>query len=493
MSDNEEINLPTIRVYANVIYGLKKISDVEVILTNDDTGESFTGVTDSNGECTITIIGSVDELGEPEPYTNLLRDYLVEVSCEHYSTNTNILTTTSDDNQLVLYLVKLDDCQNQILTNKNCKYFHHEPYMTPNNFDLYFDPAKIPSNIIQEPPHELLLRLQATMPLTDILHLNLEKEQNVYSNVVKLHSTAKLKFNTRDLLIQSLPLKIFAIWEDYTESEQLCNKSYEIHYLYDNTIAMSDVVVKLTNKNYPLIHYAQKTDSEGKCTFKDLPYGSYIQELITSEYTLPQTLIEVNCEEETTSLVLGSTLEDSTLDFYINGILSSNQLTDARGKVVTDGNVDYDMGVLTINGSNELSEEEMLNVLLNSDDEEDNVDFTEFTVKIIDINQGTGGASYSNGRLESLLFEYDVGLLRYDEYVDYYDGYLLILTDGTVVDEVTLNGYNNYSAETVSLPIFEEGTNNKVFYQVSYNKKYCTVQMEDIDNLGLDKNEVVLF
>ena len=493
MSEEEVSNLPTITVHVNVMYGLKRISDVEVILTNDDTNTSFTGTTNNNGECDIQISACESEEGILETYEDLLRDYLVEVGCEKYSTNTNVLTTSSKSNQLLLYLVKLDDCQNQILTNKNCKYFHHDPYMTPNNYDIYFDPASIPSNIIQDPPNELLLRLQKTMPLTDILHLNLEKEQNIYLNVVNLYSSAKLKFNIRDLFVQEFALQVMASWTGYEESENLCSKTYEIHYLYNNTIPIRDVVVKLINEEYPLIQYAQKTDENGICSFSELPYGRYIQQIFTSEYSLPQTLINVSKEEEVESILLGSTEEESSIDFYINGILSSNNLSDNHGEVIIDGDSEYDKGELRIDSSNEFSEEDDIGVLLHSNEVREEEDFTEFTVKIIDINQGTVGVTYKDGILESSLLQYEVGQLSYEEYIEYEDGYLIILTEGVLVDEVKLNESNNFSSKTKPLPLFEEGTNNKVFYQAVYNKKYCNVELENIDDVGLIAEEVVLF
>jgi len=54
------------------------------------------------------------------------------------------------------------------------KCFRHEPYMTPNNFDLYFNPLDIPSNVPQENGYNLERRLQKLMPLTKILHLNVD-------------------------------------------------------------------------------------------------------------------------------------------------------------------------------------------------------------------------------------------------------------------------------------------------------------------------------
>lgn len=58
------------------------------------------------------------------------------------------------------------------MVNKHCKHFRHEPYMTPNNYDLYFNPNEIPANINKENAHNLVKRLQKLMPLSKILHVN---------------------------------------------------------------------------------------------------------------------------------------------------------------------------------------------------------------------------------------------------------------------------------------------------------------------------------
>lgn len=420
MSDNENISA---EVNTHVFYGTKKIKNVTVILTNTYTKEEYTATTNNTGDCTIEITTSDEEF--------LLTDYLVEVGCENYSININTFTVTGLSNELVLYLVKLDDCQNQILTTKNCKYFHHDPYMTPNNFDLYFDPNQIPTNIITEPPHELLLRLQKHLPLTKILHLNLDAEQNTYSNVLHLNTSVKLKFNTRDKFITNSNLKIIGVWGNYTESEQVCSKSYEVVYLYDTSIPLKNTIVTLTNVDYPLIKYSGITDEEGKCTIQ-VPYGVYYQQLKTEEYLFAPTRTEINQEEESTRMLLGAV------------------------------------------------------------DEDYNIDFSEFTVRIIDINKGESGIEYNDGVLDSELLNSGVGVLEYDDTnIDYRDGVLIVFT-GEVVDTVVLNSMNNYTVETSSLPIFEEGTNNKIYYMVGYDKNYCNVIIDDIEYIGLEKNEVVL-
>ena len=55
----------------------------------------------------------------------------------------------------------------------NMKIFRNDPYMTPNNFDISFDPREIPSNIECESAYDLEKRLQKLMPLTKKVHVDL--------------------------------------------------------------------------------------------------------------------------------------------------------------------------------------------------------------------------------------------------------------------------------------------------------------------------------
>lgn len=87
-----------------------------------------------------------------------------------------------------------NECTESLLMNKNCKYFHHEPFYTPNNYDIYFDYNSIPSNIKVESAHDLQKRLQRTMPLTKIIHVNLEKEALPQMNMVHMRTDIRLKF-----------------------------------------------------------------------------------------------------------------------------------------------------------------------------------------------------------------------------------------------------------------------------------------------------------
>lgn len=253
-------------VNVQVNYGSNTIQDVPVLLTHTITKNQYEAITDKNGECTIKIGANTLE--------ELMVDYLVEVDCTEYSTNTNIFTATSQSNELLLYLVKVDDCQNQILTNKNCKYFHHDPYMTPNNFDLYFDHSKIPSNIIQESPHNLLKRLQRTLPLTKILHLNLQSEQDTHLNCVNIHTKAKIRFNERILTVEKAPLTIIGKWGVYGESSTEISFQKKFYYTSDYKNPIVGMTVKFVNIEYPLISYSGVTDENGD-TYFSVPIGTY--------------------------------------------------------------------------------------------------------------------------------------------------------------------------------------------------------------------------
>lgn len=80
-----------------------------------------------------------------------------------------------------------------------CKIFLHEPYMTPNNYDIYFDYAGIPSNIPIENADKLTKRLQKLMPLSKKIHLNLDPESLARKN--SIHLLTKLKINNKEVKI----------------------------------------------------------------------------------------------------------------------------------------------------------------------------------------------------------------------------------------------------------------------------------------------------
>ena len=88
--------------------------------------------------------------------------------------------------------------------NRKCKYFHHDPYMTPNNFDLYFDYNSIPMNIDVGATYDLNKRLQRVMPLSKKIHLNLENRESSQSNGFNINTRIRLSFK------KGIPKKIFS-------------------------------------------------------------------------------------------------------------------------------------------------------------------------------------------------------------------------------------------------------------------------------------------
>ena len=91
---------------------------------------------------------------------------------------------------------ELDECENKKTVTK-CKYFHHDPYMTPNNFDLYFNYTNIPSNIYVDGGHDLLKRLQKTLPLSKVLHLNLETKSSPQNNQINLYTYTRIRYKKK--------------------------------------------------------------------------------------------------------------------------------------------------------------------------------------------------------------------------------------------------------------------------------------------------------
>lgn len=70
-----------------------------------------------------------------------------------------------------------------------CKKIHHEPYYTPNNYDLYFDYDSIPANIQPIDAANLEKRLQKLMPLTKIIHVNMDSDALDKINHLNIHTS----------------------------------------------------------------------------------------------------------------------------------------------------------------------------------------------------------------------------------------------------------------------------------------------------------------
>ena len=85
------------------------------------------------------------------------------------------------------------------MVNKHCKHFRHEPYMTPNNYDLYFDPEQIPVNIPRENVPNLTNRLQKLIPLSKKIHVNLTTNPETITESNTFTISTKMKINNHEV------------------------------------------------------------------------------------------------------------------------------------------------------------------------------------------------------------------------------------------------------------------------------------------------------
>lgn len=73
------------------------------------------------------------------------------------------------------------------MANENHKFFRHEPYMTPNNYDVYFNPEEVPSNIRVENGRNLEKRLNKLISPTKFIHLNIDSATVPADNTVRIY------------------------------------------------------------------------------------------------------------------------------------------------------------------------------------------------------------------------------------------------------------------------------------------------------------------
>ena len=85
------------------------------------------------------------------------------------------------------------------MVNKHCKHFRHEPYMTPNNYDLYFDPEQIPVNIPRENVPNLTNRLQKLIPLSKKIHINLTTNPETITESNMFTISTKMKIGKHEV------------------------------------------------------------------------------------------------------------------------------------------------------------------------------------------------------------------------------------------------------------------------------------------------------
>jgi len=94
--------------------------------------------------------------------------------------------------------IEYDECGNIKKKVKDCKYFHQDPYRTPNNYDLYFDYNSIPANIEYEGNVNLIRRLKKHLPLSKLLHLNMETKNVNHNDEFTLFTKTKVTFKRKN-------------------------------------------------------------------------------------------------------------------------------------------------------------------------------------------------------------------------------------------------------------------------------------------------------
>ena len=78
-----------------------------------------------------------------------------------------------------------------------CKYARGKYNITPNDYDFSFDFTEIPANIELESADNLSVRLQDLMPLSKVLHLNLETRPDSYMEKIIIHTGCRITVNNK--------------------------------------------------------------------------------------------------------------------------------------------------------------------------------------------------------------------------------------------------------------------------------------------------------
>lgn len=86
------------------------------------------------------------------------------------------------------------------MVKNELKYFQNEPYLTPNNYDIHFNPEDIPVNIPRENGYNLEKRLQKLIPLSKFIHLDFDSNALESNNRVSIYSTLKINNIRVDLI-----------------------------------------------------------------------------------------------------------------------------------------------------------------------------------------------------------------------------------------------------------------------------------------------------
>ena len=86
------------------------------------------------------------------------------------------------------------------MVQKKCMYARSKYNYTPSDYDLIFDYTKIPSNIRMEDASNLSKRLQQYMPLSKVIHLNMNTDLKECSHTVQVYTILKLNEITVNII-----------------------------------------------------------------------------------------------------------------------------------------------------------------------------------------------------------------------------------------------------------------------------------------------------
>ena len=203
--------------------------NVECVITRNDGSVEYSLVSDDTGYASILL-----DDGEWIVKSTYLNDIF------NYNPNEVSIVIDNAPYGLSINFWNCNNSENEVLLDKTCKYFYHEPYMTPNNYDLYFDYRAIPVNIKTESPLELHRRLSRYLPLTKILHLNLDNHSEEISNTVHISNNLNLNYESYTITRENnsyIP-NIVLVWNDTLLTELL--------YTNLNKVLLNDLEIVLS-------------------------------------------------------------------------------------------------------------------------------------------------------------------------------------------------------------------------------------------------------
>lgn len=139
-----------------------------------------------------------------------------------------------------------------------CKIIHHEPYYTPNNYDLYFDYDNIPANIKPIDAANLEKRLQKLMPLSKIIHVNMNSNELEKINHLNIHTSlsiyekindSKVDIDDSATYVKITDLSISEFITDYTLENTTLNIIKTPLSDFNNVNDLLDIIVDVKYEN----------------------------------------------------------------------------------------------------------------------------------------------------------------------------------------------------------------------------------------------------